>query len=241
MKNNIITLGIMVFCVDASHAATITWSSQLFTVSGTSGQILDTGQFDTSGTQFLAENAGGGANTFDGINWAAENVTDIGFTFTGFYVPNGSEATNLARQGAGSNTAATISLTGLTVGHSYRIQALVYDGRQGQNGRTVSFDGNDLGQYAFGTSENYGSGLLATGTFAADATLQDFDIEIFNGASSAGAQINALLVHTVIVPEPSSLALLRAGRRYSSPPSAKGTGKNRHPDAPLSRMPVGEK
>lgn len=196
----------------SANAATIAWSSEAFTVSGTFGENLDTGQFDTSGTQFLAENSGGDALTFDGISFAASNVSALNWTHFGFHEAGGTQNTDLARFGAGSDNPGTISLSGLTAGHSYRIQALVYDGRSDQNGRTVEFDGVDQGQYANGISGNWGPGLLVTGTFTADTTTQDFDIEVFNAdTSSAGAQINALLVHTTAVPEPSSLALLGLG------------------------------
>ncbi|MEJ6701262.1 MAG: PEP-CTERM sorting domain-containing protein [Akkermansiaceae bacterium] len=57
--------------------------------------------------------------------------------------------------------------------------------------------------------------MLVTGTFTADSTSQDFTVEAFydDGATkvSKGAQLNALLVHTTAVPEPSSTALLGPG------------------------------
>jgi hypothetical protein len=102
----------------------------------------------------------------------------------------------------------------LTSGHTYRIQALVFDGRgdAGIPGRTVQFDGVDQGQYANGVDGvTWGDGLLVTGTFTADAATQDFTNEGFQGANSTGAQLNALLVHTTAVPEPSSAALLGLG------------------------------
>ena len=57
-----------------SQAATISWSSTPYTVNGGWGQYLDTGLFVTTGTQVMAENVGGAATTFDGINFAAGTI-----------------------------------------------------------------------------------------------------------------------------------------------------------------------
>lgn len=208
----------------ASHAATISWSSATFTVSGSFGQTLNTGQFVTTGTQTLAQNIGGGALTFDGINFAAGTIGMGGGNFSGFHENTPTANTLLAREGSyGVNgVAATVNLTGLTSGYTYRVQALVYDGRGdvGIPGRTVRFDGINQGQYANGIANvTWGNGLLVTGTFTADAASQDFTIEAFtSGGESRGGQLNALLVHQTAVPEPSaillgSLGMLRLLRR----------------------------
>ena len=198
----------------ASQAATISWSSTPYTVNGGFGQFLDTGLFVTTGTEVLAENIGGAATSFDSINFAAGTTTFTG-TFNGFHDTN-VPSPDLSRDGTygtdGSSN--TVTLTGLTNGYTYRVQALVYDGRgdPGIPGRTVEFDGIDQGQYANGVSgTTWGDGLLVTGTFVADGTTQDFTIEAFDGATSKGGQLNALLVHQTAVPEPSSLALLSLG------------------------------
>lgn len=182
------------------EAAPITWTSETFTVSGSFGQTLNTGQFDTTGTQILAENIGGGALSFDGINFSAGTISMGGGSFGGFHESGGSQNSDLARFGSyGTNgSASTVSLTGLTPGKSYRVQALVYDGRGdgGIPGRRVSFDGIDQGQYANGTpGVTWGHGLLVTGTFVADATTQNFTVEAFFSGASRGGQLNALLVH----------------------------------------------
>ena len=197
----------------ASHAATISWSSSVFTVSGSFGQTLNTGQFTTTGTQILAQNVGGSALTFDGINFAAGTVGMGGGNFSGFHDNVPPANTLLARQGSyGTNgVASTVNLTGLTIGHLYRVQALVYDGRGDVTipGRTVSFDGINQGQYAFGVSGvTWGNGLLVTGTFTADTTSQAFTIETFtSGGASRGGQLNALTLYQTAVPEPSSILL----------------------------------
>jgi hypothetical protein len=164
---------------------------------------MDTGLIATTGTQILAENVGGPALTFDGISFTAGSIVFSGGTFGGFY----SGASPLAATGTyGNNSPNTVTLTGLTSGEVYRIQALVFDGRGAQTGRTVEFDGTNMGQYANGViNVSWGPGLLVTGNFTADATTQNFTIEAFSGASSVGGQLNALLLHQV--PEPSGLLL----------------------------------
>jgi hypothetical protein len=133
-----------------ASAAEITWSSAPYLTDGGYGQNLVPGQFATSGTLFLAENVGGSATSFDGINFASGTITFTGGTFGGFH--DGSANSPLARTGAygSGGTPGTVTLNGLTSGNTYRIQALVYDGRgsTGIVGRTVSFDGINQGQYA---------------------------------------------------------------------------------------------
>lgn len=204
---------ILVTALAASYAnaATIAWTASSAPVEGGFGQTLSTGLFDTTGTEILAENVGGAAGSFDGINWDAGTVTFAGGTADLFH-----DTQFLSDQATYGNTGSdTVSLTGLTIGNTYRIQALVYDGRgaAGIPGRTVSFDGVNQGQYANGVNGvTWGDGLLVTGTFVADAVNQDFTIEAFEGATSRGGQLNALLVHeTAVVPEPSSFALLGLG------------------------------
>jgi hypothetical protein len=181
-------------------AAPITWTSTAYTVSGSFGQTLNTGQFATTGTQILAENTGGAALTFDGINFDAGTIGMGGGSFSGFHENIPTSNTLLARDGSyGSNTPSTVILSGLTSGNIYRVQALVYDGRGGLGGRTVNFDGISQGVYSNGVvGVTWGNGLLVTGTFTADAATQNFTIEAFAGATSKGGQLNALLVHEFI-------------------------------------------
>lgn len=210
MKLNLSIFAASLLSMVAANAATITWTASPYTTNGSVGQNLDTDIFATTGTQILAENSGGNALTFDGINFAA-GTTSFGASAAVFHDASGN--TLLAREGTyGDSGASTVSLSGLISGQAYRIQALVFDGRgtAGIPGRTVSFDGIDQGVYANGVSGvTWGDGLLVTGTFTADATTQDFTIEAFAGATSKGGQLNALLVHAV--PEPSSAALLGLG------------------------------
>jgi hypothetical protein len=217
MKLKYPVLAASVLGMAAANAATISWSSAAATTSGAYGQVLNTGLFTTIGTQILAENVGGAAQSFDGINFTAGTITFAGGTYGGFH-----EGGKVSQTGTyGTNVASTVNLTGLTTGYTYRVQALVYDGRSEVSGRTVNFDGINQGVYANGVyNVTWGNGLLVTGTFVADAATQNFTIEAFSGATSKGGQLNALALFQTAVPEPSAallgglgmLALLRRRR-----------------------------
>lgn len=212
MKSTITLAALAAFALAGSaHAATIAWSGSAFLTNGTSPWALVTGQFDTTGTQILAENSGGGAVSFDGINFTAPTI-GFGNTFSGYH--SGSPVT-LASTGTWSNSAGTVNLTGLTSGYTYRIQALVIDGRasdgiQTITGRTVLFDGTNQGVFANGIfGVTWGDGLLVTGTFVADASTQSFTIQTRNPANTlnTGGQLNALTLYQTAIPEPSTALL----------------------------------
>jgi len=200
-------LALSLAAATSTYAATIVWTAESATTGGQYTGTLATGAFDSSGLQFLAENVGGNAITFDGINFDAGTTVFTG-TFSRFALDQ------LGGTGTyGNSSANTVSLSGLAIGTTYRIQALVWDGRgdTGIPGRTVSFDGLNQGTYANGTANlDYGTALLVTGAFTADTTTQNFTIETFDGSTSKGGQLNALTVFATgqAVPEPSSAALL---------------------------------
>lgn len=201
-------LAFLFLSVALTPAATISWSSAPYGVNGGLGENLNTGVFATTGTLILAENSGGSATTFDGINFTAGTL-GFGNTFGGFH-----SATQLAREGTwAGGGAGAITLTGLTPGFTYRVQALVIDGRSAQAGRTVAFDGINQGQFSNGVNGiTWGPGLLVTGNFVADAATQNFTVQAFeSGGASAGPQLNALLLHQTAIPEPSSILLGSVG------------------------------
>ena len=189
-----------------AHAATISWSSSTAATSGAVGETLSPGLFSTTGTLIEAQNLGGAATTFDGISFAA-GTQSFGNSFGAYHDFTSELSSTGTWVGSGPGT---INLTGLVVGHTYSIQALIFDGRSGGfNTRTVSFDGVDLGSYANGVSGvTWGTGLLATGNFTADSTTQSFTVDTFEGAfGSTGGQLNAFTLHQTAVPEASSLLL----------------------------------
>ncbi len=188
----------------SAQAATISWTSTPYTVNGSVGQYLDTGLFVTTGTEILAENTGGAALAFDGIDFAAGTIS-LGSPHAGFHA----STARLAADGSyGGGGASTVSLN-VEDGKDYRIQLLVADGRGTHtiSGRTIEVDGVNQGTYANGvTSVTWGPALLVTGTFTANAATQDFTLEAFFGTDSQSGQLNAILVHQV--PEPSTAPLL---------------------------------
>ena len=206
MKNTAIMMAIYGMTLTA-HAATISWSGSTAATSGGQGQVLNSGLFSTTGTLIEAQNLGGAATTFDGINFAA-GTQSFGNSFGGYHSATSAELSKTGTYNAGGGVG-TINLTGLVVGHTYSIQALVFDGRSPTAGRTISFDGLNLGTYANGVfNVTWGTGLLATGNFTADSTTQSFTVQVFNANSSAGGgQLNAFTLHQTAIPEASSLLL----------------------------------
>ncbi len=180
--------------VGLASGATISWSSSVAATEGGYGENLSAGLFSTNGALVYAENVGGEAYTFDSIAFEAGTTVFAGTTNVYHDDPASFETELSATGTTGTNGADTVTLTGLTIGTNYVIQALVYDGRgDGDSpGRTVEFDGIDQGQYANGEKfVTWGDGLLVTGTFTADATTQDFTVEAFLGTDSKGGQLNA--------------------------------------------------
>lgn len=197
MKNTAIMMTVCGMALTA-HAATISWSASTAATSGAFGETLSPGLFSTIGTLIEAQNLGGLATTFDGISFSAGSQT-FGATFDGFH--ESSEA--LSSTATYGSAAGTINLTGLVVGHTYKIQALVFDGRWTSAGYGAIFDGTNLGSYANGVaSTTWGTGMLATGTFTADSASQSFTV-----GNAGGSQLNAFTLHQTAVPEASSLLL----------------------------------
>ena len=199
--------------IGSANAAAVSWSDAIASTAGSpNGITLDTGLFDTTGTLIRAENSGGIATLFDGIDFIS-GVTSLGRVHGSAYHTS---ASPLSRSGTYSSLGAqTVTLTDLTVGNTYRVQTLLFDGRSSSSGNSVEFDGIDQGTYAngdFGIT-TWGSGLIVTGVFIADAASQDFNIEVFDDSStSRGSQLNAFtLYQTSVVPEPSFGSLLGLG------------------------------
>jgi hypothetical protein len=208
--------------ISNTQAATILWSATEATVSGSWGQVLNTGLFNNSNVVY-AENTGGGATTFDGINFTAGAVTFDGGVFSSAHEGGWvSQTAAFGKSNSGPNTIVlgTGSMPTLLLGQEYEVQLLVFDGRGESNGKTVSVDGMNQGIYGKGINGvSWGnSGLLLTGTFTADASTQALTLETFQGSDSKGGLMNALVLNTI--PEPSaallgslaSFALLRRRR-----------------------------
>jgi autotransporter-associated beta strand protein len=168
-------------------------------VSGSYGQTLNTGLFDSTDVVY-AENTGGSAQTFDSISFGAGTITFSGNSNVFHEGGKPSQSGTYGITGPDTVTLGAGSLPALTIGQRYKIQVLVYDGRSdvGIPGRTVRMDGINQGVYAHGIyNVNWGNGLLVTGTFTADATTQAFTVEAFSGAVTKGGLMNALVLNTL--------------------------------------------
>ena len=232
LKPTLVAAACSLMALATANAATISWSSAVYTTNGGFLQNLDTGIIDQSNviSTLIAENVGGVAEVFDGISFADGtidfgNTNPSGISALGYHEGTPAGNTNLAKFGTYSGVAgpSTVNLSGLTVGEEYRIQLLFFDGLLDgdANTRTVSLDGTDQGRYTFGVpGVSWGNGLIVTGIFTADDADQDFTIEIFDQATSdsLGGQLNAIVVQQI--PEPTTallgslglLALLRRRR-----------------------------
>ena len=193
--------GLLAMFAIVADAAVITWSSSAFENIGFLQRETGTNQFNTAGIQIYAENCGGGALTFDGINFAAGAV-DFGGTYSDYHTADASEISDVGTyKSDGGAMAVTLGAGGvgtIVSGETYRVQLLLMDGRAQFNGRFAEVDHVCQGYYAGGVvGETYGDGLLVTGIFIADSDSQDFTIEVFAGKTSRGGHLNALLLHEI--------------------------------------------
>ena len=203
-------------CVAASvtRAATITWNYSLIPDSSPADGVLDwSGNVSTNGTLVNAQNLGGSAGTFGGVNFAAGTVS-FDNLFTGYYNPT--PANDLAHTGTWSGNASTLVLDLATIGQDlglgqeYEVQLFFADARAALEGRTVTVDGGPLTQYAYNGNDTGWPVLSALGTFTADATSQSITINTFNtNLTVAGGQLNGFQIRAV--PEPAAALLAGIG------------------------------
>lgn len=187
------TFGIVCFGSLSLQAAPVVWSATPFTTHGASSGLLDTGVIANNGTLVTAQNSGGAATMFDGIAFAAGTV-GFGASYNGFF----DYASPLAATGtySGAAAGATVPLTGLSPGHLYRIQVLVFDGRGGANGSYLKMDDQNMGVYGHGVSSvTWGSGMLVTGFFTADVSTQSFNLKGYYANNTPNNLMNGLLLH----------------------------------------------
>ncbi|MDF7806428.1 discoidin domain-containing protein [Pontiellaceae bacterium B12219] len=169
-----------------------------------SGGLLSSGLFNTNGTLLYAENTGGPELTFDGITFVAG--MDGSSSVLGVNSPNYSSyhsGTQISSSGLYPDVAnVTPTLSGLTIGETYRVQLLFFDYRSGQAGSRIFVDDTDMGQYANGAS---GAGILASLVFVAEDTELSFKVE---RTTSDGVtiwdqvQLNAVAVHRLDAEDP---------------------------------------
>lgn len=209
-----------------SHAAAITWSLPQ-NISGDS-------DVSTSGTLFQAANVGDGSvpsTTVNGVTFSpfvmsGTNVASGNFQLNGEFTLFGysgygaaaapfntlsSAYQDLLSYGnyTSGNAVMTLTISGLTVGHTYEFQWWANDSsnaypeiEHATAGNTVTLDGDT-------TDAVGGTGQFAIGTFVADATTQTIDFDADSGSYTLQ---NAYQLRDLnAVPEPASASLLILG------------------------------
>ncbi|MFP6874729.1 MAG: hypothetical protein VCA55_14605 [Verrucomicrobiales bacterium] len=209
--------------VFTASAATIDWNSQSYQNRlSPSKNFMGIDQFDQSGMQIFAVSTGflsARLEQTSDILFASSDpnldTTSMPNNYTDFHENSGGN-NEISRSGLYSNNGpALVTIRGLEVGSTYRIQNLIYDGRGSHSSRTLEIDGIPMVSHANGTTGlTWGDGSLSTGTFVADAASQCFTIEVFNASgSSAGGQLNAIILHkTADALEPSAV-FQKTGRK----------------------------
>ncbi|MDR2462845.1 MAG: hypothetical protein LBD30_03595 [Verrucomicrobiales bacterium] len=147
----------------------------------------------------------GQASSFDNGSWKGAppyqapfdtlDSSDYGFLFRGGIY-------------AQANQPLTVTLSNLTPGVEYQVQVWINDSRNYGNTRNAilsSAGGMDSAPVNYNQGSTNTLGNYIIGTFVANST----GIEIFNISSSAGGQINALVLS--VIPEPSAWLLSVSG------------------------------
>ena len=170
------TNGSLVYACDVSGAAA-TVNTVLFAGSF-SGNITVTGSAGYAGNSFV----GGASAPWSGLSANYQTMLQ-----GGYYATN--------------NTAMSVMLSGLTVGHNYSVQVWVSDSRSGSStNRTetvTSSSGNTVTLAYNSTQAQGGVGQYTIGTFTADATIQTFTLTGVLPSGNNSSQINAIQVREV--------------------------------------------
>jgi len=213
--------------LSAAHAATITWSLPQ-TISGDS-DVSTTGTFNraynfggsdpfvanvtVNSVVFTTVNSGSsGADTFS-FGGGTNGTSGFYSSTTGAFTTLSSSYQVLMGSGryqdapVGGTSTQTITLNNLMAGYVYQVQIWVNDSRGPTSGRTETVSAGNNVTLAFGTGGVQGSlGQFVTGTFTADTTSQAITF-----SSTSSAQVNALQLRQIAIPEPTSSLLLATG------------------------------
>ena len=206
---SVFAVALLVFATGA-RAATITWviASNIsadtdIATSGTLKYAYTWGAAATvNGVAFTQTTSGTAAGTDVTLgSFGTRNGTTFGSAGSPYNSLSSSYQGIIQGGAYGGTAAGTVTLNNLVSGHNYTVQIWVQDGRVGTGGaatryETITGTGTPtLYYYAGGTSSSPAGGLgqYAVGTFTADATTQAITITP-GGGSSAGLQINAILV-----------------------------------------------
>ena len=198
------------FAISSAHGAEISWGAP----QNITGQLSD---FDNIGTPVYQWNGGGGTITVDpgGINLTFITGAGLANTVTSDMDPhnrNGDvQYENLLGSMTWQNNSGSINLTGLTVGHRYRLQLWMADTRPCCQGRQKTYDsGNSTAQV---TLDSGPPSQFIIGTFIADATTQPIR---FIGSDAEHPQYNALALRTLGPPTPTITSVSANDGTFSS-------------------------
>lgn len=205
-----------------TEAAVVSWSAEQIAASGTA-QISNNGTFVEAGV-FGTNALTLGGVTFERMYYTADYIGQTyfhsesgqnllaGTWVTGTYSvgvnPDYANLFERDRYTGGPDTALTFS--NLSVGQDYEVQIFVADmrGISALWDRVVQMDGtvfNTDGWIATGGDD---SGAIMTGTFTADATTQDFVMNIYDLSSAAPVSGWTLSAYQIrAVPEPATIGL----------------------------------
>lgn len=145
----------------------------------------------------------GATVTVNGVTFTGSNLFGNNYSFSSG-VDTGDADLNSLYANFGYN-GGDITLSGLTIGRQYQIQAFYGDNRGCCNGRMMAV-GTTLPTAQATSAEAANDGSWVIGTFTADATTQTF-FTTFSGATTT--EINAYSVRDVTpIPEPTSTAFI---------------------------------
>jgi hypothetical protein len=192
-----------------SLASEITWGAP----QSITGHLSD---FDTVGTPLYQWNGGGSIVTIDptGINLTFITGTSLGKT-AGDIDPHNRDGDNnyelLLSTISWADSTTSLSLTGLSVGHQYRLQLWMADTRSSTQGRQKTYSsGTGTSQI---TLDSGPPSQYVIGTFISDATTQTLS---FIGSGAEHPQYNALALRTLGAPTPTLTSVIATDGTLSS-------------------------
>jgi len=226
MKRVMIALMTATLMSGVSQAAVISWSSKSITGTtdvSTAGNLVEAVNIGVPRNAYVDLSTTINGVTFEadpgtGVNGGNSNgdylITDLtNYAGGDFYDPESVTGFNDLLSHVQFSLVATDTWTIgsignlLETGQKYEIQLFFSDTRNADTmARYVMLDGS-YNSVAFGAN-----GIVASGTFMADAPTQDFTISVFNGDNSnaSAPQLQGYQLRAA-VPEPSSIGLLGLG------------------------------
>ena len=188
----------------SADAASISWGA--FDDSPTASEVNTTGTLVEAINLVSTDGAAGGTTTANGVDFADTNLFGNGYNVVAG-VPTTDDAGLDALYGGFGYNGGLVTVTGLTIGNTYVIQAFFGDNRSCCNTRTYKVS-NDFALGAGATAESapltVANGLHISGSFVADDTSQTFV-----GVQSDNETVVELSAYQVReIPEPGSLSLL---------------------------------